>query len=192
MRVLLVAVTAVMALSTPALSQVAQPTTPIGDISGFSGDPNALPRVITGVASASGGDVIEARYARRNGTPGFDILVSKGGQLQSVRLEGSGGKLQQIDISARPTWMQNWAQRADVRIARAAKVPLETAVKTAEQSVGGPAVAAGIARGAANNETDVHAYNVLILTNDGRTRRVAIDASTGQVIEDPQALPSWP
>lgn len=192
MRVLLAAMTAVLAASGPALSQVSQPSNPLGDINDFSGDTNTLPSVITNVASATGGDVIEARFARRNGVGGYDVLISKGGQLDFIRLQGSGGQVQTIDLSSRPKWMLNWAQRADVRIATNAKVPLETAVRTAEQHEGGPAVAAGIARGAANNETDVHAYNVLIALRGGGTRRVAIDSATGLVISDPGALPSWP
>jgi uncharacterized membrane protein YkoI len=192
MRVLLLAMTGVLALCSPALGQVSQTTTPIGDISGFSGTQNTLPRIISNAASISGGDVIEARYANKNGVAGYDLVIAKGGQLNFVRLNGSGGQLQSIDVNSRPKWMLNWAQKADVKIATNAKVPLATAVRTAEQSVGGAAVAAGIARGAANNETAVHAYNVLILTKGGGTRRVAIDSATGQYIEDPEALPDWP
>jgi hypothetical protein len=192
MRALLLAVAGTLMIGAPALAQpVAQPISPIGDISGFSGDPNALPRVIQRVATASGGDVIEARFAQRNGKPGFDVLVSKGGMLDFLRLEREGGQVQEIDSASRPTWMLQSAQRRDVSIARKAKVPLETAVRTAEQSGGGAAVAAGLARGAASADTDVHAYNVLIVKN-GRTQRVAIDSSTGEYIQDPQSLPIWP
>jgi hypothetical protein len=191
MRVLLMAMTGVLVCN-PAVSQVAQPIAPIGDIGGFSGDRNTLPRVISSVAKASGGDVIGARYATRNGVGGFDVVISKDGQLDFIRLEGIGAQPRRIDLGSRPTWMLSWAQRAHVRIARAAKVPLETAVRTAEESERGPAVAAGIAQGVASYETDVYAYNVLIRSGDGPVRRVAIDSDNGQVICDPGALPDWP
>ena len=54
-----------------------------------------------------------------------------------------------------------------------------------------PAIAAGIARSAANPDTSVHAWNVLI-DNNGVAKRVAVDDATGQIIGDPQALAGWP
>jgi hypothetical protein len=192
MRVLPLALTGVLAVCSPAVSQVAQPAYPIGDTGGFSGDWNTLPRVISGVENASGGDVVAARYASRNGVGGFDILISKGGQLDFVRLERDGAQTRKIDMSSRPQWMLDWADRGNLRVAQGAKVPLAAAVLTAEEWEGGPALAAGIARGAANYRTDVHAYNILIRSDHGPMRRVAVDSDNGMVIDDPGALPDWP
>jgi uncharacterized membrane protein YkoI len=77
------------------------------------------------------------------------------------------------------------------RSAEQAQTPLAQAIRTAEQARNAPAVAAGIARGASNPGADVQAYNVLVDQN-GTVRRVSVDASTGQVIADPQALAGWP
>lgn len=185
---------AALTMATPVLAQpVSQPAGPIGDISGFRGGPNALPRVIERAQDMTGGFVVEARYSRRDGKGGYDVLVSKGGQLDSIRLERfDSGAVQTIQLNARPDWMLKWMQRADIRIVRHAKVPLDEAVRTAEQSAGGPAVAAGVARGDASAAVDVRAYNVLIDLPDGRMRRVAVDANSGQIIADPNALSDWP
>ncbi len=137
------------------------------------------------VEHMTGGKVIDARFDRRNGRPGFDVLAVKGGQLQFLRLARVDGALQVIGDEDRPTWMLNWSKRYDVNLARSAPVPLNQAILTAERSAGGAAVAAGLAPSSA---AALPAYNVLIGYPDGHTRRVAVDDNSGRVISNPGAV----
>ena len=94
-----------------------------------------------------------------------------------------------IAAASAPDWMLKWNQRADLKWDRRTEAPLAEAIRTAEQADNAPAVAAGIATSASNPDSDVHAYNI-ILDTGGATKRVAVDASTGQIISDPSALSS--
>lgn len=175
-----------LALAAGASAQpLSQPGHPIGDISGFRGGPQTLPGVVGRVEHMTGGKVIEARFSRRDGLPGFDVVAVKGGQLQYLRLGREDGALQVIRDTERPTWMLDWSRRFDVSVAKSAVVPLDDAILTAERQAGGSAVAAGLAR---DQEAALHAYNVLIDYPDGHTRRVAVDDNSGMVISNPGAI----
>lgn len=164
-----------------------QPSGPIGDIADFAGGRQTLPHVIEHVEHATGDRVIDARYSGRNGQDGFDVVAAKGGQLQYLRLATPDGALQVIRAADRPTWMLSPVHRDDLAFARAARVPLEQAVITAERASGAPAVAAGLAPATASLSS-MRAYNVLVDYPGGRTRRIAVDDDSGMVISDPGVL----
>lgn len=171
---------------------VSQPAGPVGDIAGFHGGPRTLTRAIDRAETLTGGVVVEARFSRRDGKAGFDMLAAKGRRLIALRLERlDDGAVQTIRANAEPDWMLKWTQRADIGVVRRARVPLDAAVRTAEAAGRGPAVAVGVARGDVGAGTGVKAYNVLIESPGGSTHRVAVDANTGLVISDPDALSGW-
>jgi uncharacterized membrane protein YkoI len=176
-------------ISPLALGQkVAQPAYEQDDISSFHGTADSLPSAIGKIEGTTGGKVIEIRFAGSNGMPGFHVVLAKGGQIQFMHLEAQSGKLTTIQESTVPVAMLKWRGKADVSFAEKAKVPLSAAIQTAQQADGNsPAIAAGIARSASNPDSDVHAYNVLIV-RDGNVQRRAVDSDTGQVIADPSAL----
>ena len=168
--------------------QVSQPSFTNQDISAFKGDNNTLVNAIAVIEQSTGGKVIDIRYSSTNGMPGYNIVLVKGAQVQFFHFEERSKHVVELDASSKPVYMLNWRGKADVRFAQTAQVSLSTAIQTAEQSQpGAPAMAAGIARSASNQESEVHAYNVL-LNRGGSVKRVAIDSATGQVIADPSAL----
>jgi uncharacterized membrane protein YkoI len=168
--------------------QVAQPAYEQGDISSFHGTADTLPSAIGKIEGATGGKVVEIRFAGSNGMPGFHVVVAKGGKVQFMHMEAQSGKLTTTQDNMVPVAMLKWRGQADVGFAEKAKVPLSTAIQTAEQGDNNaPAIAAGIARSASNPSSDVHAYNILIV-RDGTVRRRAVDSNTGEVIADPSTL----
>jgi uncharacterized membrane protein YkoI len=187
----------VLPLAGPALAQsVAQPDTVSGGLGAFHGDQSTLVHMLHAVEQSTGGKVIDIRFSDRGGSPGYRAVIwkakagTKGGDVQYVAIQAQSGQIVPIDTKNAPVWMLNWQGKADVHFARTASVSLEKAILTAEQAHNGaPAVAAGIARSASNPDSDVHAYTVLLAV-DGHAKSVAVDDSTGEVIEDPGALTS--
>lgn len=176
----------------PAVAQpVGQPPHPKADLTGFNGDPDALPSALQAIEASTGGQVVEIRYGNVGGTPGFDAAVVKGGQISFMRIATPTEGPVAIAASSLPVWSMNWQGRNLVRVARRAKAPLSAAIRTAEQVSGAPAVAAGVATSANNPDNDIHAYNVLVSAPDG-PRRIAIDSATGAHILNPGALEGWP
>jgi uncharacterized membrane protein YkoI len=165
------------------------PSYPAADIAAFHGNQKTLPSAIQKVQQTTGGKVIEIRFAVSNGAPGFHAVIAKGGQVQFAFLDHSSKKV--VAVNTGPDWALKWQQRTDLQLAESARIPLSQAITTAETSKSAPAVAAGIARSASNPTSSVHAYNVLV--KDGESvKRVAVDSLTGEIINDPQALESWP
>jgi hypothetical protein len=194
MRSFLLALAAAGALATaaPALSQsVALRAHPDLNLSGFSGDPKALPDAITAIESATGGRVVEIRYNNVGGAPGYDFVLARGSQISFNRVSKPGAGMVELTGDSKPAWMLKWPARKDVTLIKTAKVSLPDAIRTAESQMGGsPAVAAGMAESAAGANTDVKAYNVAIL-QDGEQRRVAVDSADGSVIANPSMLAAW-
>jgi uncharacterized membrane protein YkoI len=162
---------------------------PSTDVAAFHGNQKTLTHAIKKIEQSTGGKVIEIRFAVDHGTPGFHSVVAKGGEVEFAFLKQSSGKV--VPINTHPDWMLKWQQRTDVQLAESAPKSLSQAIQAAEKSKSAPALAAGMARSASSPTSDVHAYNVL-LDYKGSVKRVAVDSSTGEIIEDPQALETWP
>jgi uncharacterized membrane protein YkoI len=184
---------AVSLCASGALAQaVAQHSYDKADLSGWSGGPDTLVQMIHQTETTTGGRVLEIRYTSRDGAPGFRVVVAKGGHVNFIRVAAQGGDAVAISQSSVPDWMLKWRARADVAKAKQASVPLDQAIRTAEDAAGGAsAVAAGIATSASNPTSDVTAYNILV-DRDGDVHRIAVDDKTNQVIADPRALAMWP
>lgn len=179
------------ATAQPAAPPTSQPAHLNADLGGWTGGPDRLVRIINHIEQATGGRVLEVRYTDRDG-PGFRAVVDEHGRIAFLRYGADTGDGVQLTETSVPRWMLHWRDRQNVHLARNASVSLADAVRRAEQAEGrAPAVAAGLAPSATNSDTEVKAYNVLLL-RDGATRRIAIDDQTGQVIADPQALGGWP
>jgi hypothetical protein len=176
-------------LATGAMAQsVAQPSWTNSDLAAWNGTPQTLVRMIRDIRQTEGGRILEIRYTDKDGIPGFRAAIARNGQVDFIRVGAQGGdavELSQVDV---PDWMLRWKARADIRMDGRAHVSLAQAVQTAEEASGGaPAIAAGIAPSASNPESDVQAYNVLVLHN-GVVSRFAIDDRSGQIIADPRVL----
>lgn len=171
--------------------QVSQPSFTNDDISAFHGNNNTLVNAIAVIEQSTGGKVIDIRFSKANGMPGYNVVLVKAAQVQFFHFEEGSKHVVELDASSKPIYMLNWRGKSDVHFAQQAQVPLSAAIQTAEQSQpGAPAMAAGIARSASNPDSDVHAYNVL-LNRAGSVKRIAVDSATGQVISDPSMLSSY-
>jgi hypothetical protein len=171
---------------------LAQPGMLGSDVAGFSGTDQSLVQALDMFQRLSGGRVIEIRYAPSGGQPGYSAVVAKGDRIEYYSLLDPESRLVTIDEHSLPDWMLSWRQSRELHFGETAPVRLATAIGTAErEDHGAPAIAAGIARSAADPLSDIHAYNVLV-DDAGTERRVAVDDATGKVITDPQAFESWP
>ena len=170
---------------------VAQSSYMKADFTSFKGTNDTLVNTIANVEKITGGRVLEMRFTNKGGAPGFHAVVAKGKEVVFLKVSVEGRKTLEISGADKPDWMLKWPATMQLAAAMSAKVPLADAIRTAEQNGSGPAVAAGIATSAANPNSDVKAYNVLLLQG-GDVTRVAVDNSTGQVISDPSALSGWP
>jgi uncharacterized membrane protein YkoI len=169
------------------VSQV--PNYPAADIAAFHGNQQTLTSAIQKVQQTMGGKVVEIRFSVSDGAPGYHTVVAKGGQVQLAFLDHSSKKV--VTVNTHPDWALKWQQRTDVQLAESARISLSQAITAAQMSKSAPAIAAGIARSASNPTSDIHAYNVL-LDDGGSVKRVAVDSSTGEIIEDPASLEAWP
>lgn len=160
------------------------------DVTGFSGDANSLAGSVANIESAMGGRVAAIAYNNVAGTPGYGVILSQGPNVRFMRLDKPTGQAVDISQASIPTWMLTWRNQRRAAAVEAARVPLATAIRTAEASErGAPAVVAGIARSASNPLSDVHAYMVGVLRN-GELHPVAVDSASGAVIENSEAL-TW-
>jgi len=160
------------------------------DVTGFSGEPKVLPDAVSNIESLNRGRVAAIAYNNVSRTPGYGvIIVAKGGsEVTFWRLDKPTGQSVALTGASVPSWMLTWRHQKRAAIVAGARVSLADAIRTAEASQGGaPAVVAGIARSAANPDSDVHAYMVGIL-KDGKLLPVAVNSQTGSPIENPSAL----
>jgi hypothetical protein len=159
------------------------------DVTGFNGDPSILPDAVSNIESLNRGRVAAIAYNNVAGTPGYGvIMVAKGSDPRFWRLDKPAGQSVELTGASVPSWMLTWRNQKRAAIVAGARVSLADAIRTAEASQGGaPAVVAGIARSAANPDSDVHAYMIGIL-KDGQLHPVAVDSYSGHRIENPSAL----
>jgi uncharacterized membrane protein YkoI len=188
-----VAAAGLLALSSAPVSAapIGQPDYFRGDLTAFHGDSQSLLNALRTFHQTNRGRVLEIRFTDQGGVPGYRLVVQQGRTLMFERLDEGGAAPVVLQTNSEPDWMLGWQSRANIRFDRRAKISLADAIRTAERANGGaPAVAAGIATNAGSAFNDVHAFNVLLKNGDMTTKRVAVDASNGEIIVDPQALSS--
>ena len=158
------------------------------DVTGFSGDPNILPDLVTQIEARNGGRVAAIAFSNVAGAPGYAAIVLNGSDVRFWRLDKPTAEAVELTGASIPSWMLSWRNQRRAEAVKDAKISLADAIRTAEASKrGAPAVVAGIARSASNPTSDVQAYTVGILKN-GRLERVAVDSQSGRPIENPEAL----
>jgi uncharacterized membrane protein YkoI len=194
MRALLLALAATGSLlaAAPALSQtVGMSATPHLNLTGFNGNADTLPKVVSAIEHVSGGRVAEIRFDNIGGAPGYDVVLVQGDHVRFQRYNQLGTHPVAFSEAKLPKWMLDWRAQRNAQLVSDATVPLPDAIRTAEASMNNsPAVAAGISHGAASASTRVHAYNVAVLRN-GTQQRVGVNSRTGRIISNPQTLPRW-
>lgn len=178
-----------LAAATPSLAQTLKVNQNLSiDVTGFSGDPNILPDLVTHIEALNGGRVAAIAFHNVAGAPGYAAIVLKDSDVRFWRLDSPTSDTVELTGASVPSWMLNWRNQRRAAAVKDAKVSLAEAIRTAEASQqGAPAVVAGIARSASNPTSDVQAYMVGIL-KDGRLKRVAVNSQSGSPIQNPEAL----
>jgi hypothetical protein len=187
-RTILIAFAAAAAVAGPALAQdVSMRSHPDLNLTGFSGDQNALPDAVTAIEASTGGRVVSISYDNQQGAPGFNVVLARGQRISFERYSVPPTGEAVMTSSSEPDQSLKWTDRLAVQDVLNAQVPLADAIRTAEARRGEPAVAAGLDPDSTQPTDDVKAYNVVVVQG-GAERRIAIDAETDQVIADPAAM----
>jgi hypothetical protein len=141
----------------------------------------SLAKAVAALEAATGGKVLEIR---------FESVVAKSDEVIYMAIDPVTQDVTKIDIKELPAWMLDWKLTAYVKSIEKATVPLAKAITETEAMAGAPAIGAGLAK-PLTGANEVLAYNVELLAH-GKRERVAIDATTGAKIANPEEIyVSW-
>jgi uncharacterized membrane protein YkoI len=146
----------------------------------------ALAHAADAFQEETGGKVLEIRLADTAGAADFEAAVLKNGGVLYMRIASPDEHVTEIDVKNLPPWLLNYHLEAYARSAVRAQVPIQEAIAKAEKHNDAPAIDAGIAK-PLGGDNAVLAYFVETL-NGSRREDLAIDATTGVFIENPQSL----
>jgi uncharacterized membrane protein YkoI len=150
----------------------------------------SLSKAVDALEAATGGKVLEIRFVDEKGHERFESVVAKPDQVIYMAVDPVAENVTEIAIKELPAWMLNWKLTEYVSSIEKATVPLAKAITKAEAMVGAPAIGAGLAK-PLSGANQVLAYNVELLKG-GKRRLIAIDATSGAKIANPEALyESW-
>jgi uncharacterized membrane protein YkoI len=150
----------------------------------------SLAKAVAALEAATGGKVLEIRFVDEVGHERFESVVAKSDEVIYMAIDPVTEDVTKIDIKELPAWMLNWKLTAYVKSIEKATVPLAKAITEAEAMAGAPAIGAGLAK-PLTGANQVLAYNVELLAH-GKRERVAIDATTGAKVANPEELyVSW-
>jgi hypothetical protein len=150
----------------------------------------SLAKAVRALEASTGGKVLEIRFVDEVGHERFESVVAKPNAIIYMAVNPVNEDVTEIAIKELPAWMLNWKLTEYVRSIEKAKVPLAKAIADAEAMARAPAIGAGLAK-PLSGMNQVLAYNIEVLT-DGKRRRMAIDATNGAKIANPEELyESW-
>jgi uncharacterized membrane protein YkoI len=153
------------------------------DYSGVTSD--TLSRAVEAIEKDTGGRVLEIRLLHTNPIA-YAAVIAKGQELANVSVTPINPHVVALSAQETPQWMLDWQLRADMHDIHKTTLSSADAIRAAERATGAPAIDAGLAK-PLSADNAVLAYNIEVL-KDGVPHRVAIDARTGQQIEDPEAV----
>jgi uncharacterized membrane protein YkoI len=171
------------ALAAPQLLEHREPMSAMGNLAPSSA---SLPTAISTIEAKTGGKVMDIRFADAGGAPVYEAIVVTPDKVGLARLDTETGVLSGFDHDQVSDQSFDRDHQRDLSSFAKATTPLSTAIETAEQFAGTPAVNAGLAA-PLTPDNDVLAYNIEVVKN-GRVEQIAVDATTDQVIADPSAL----
>jgi hypothetical protein len=146
----------------------------------------SLSKAVDALEAATGGKVLEIRFVDETGHERFESVVATPDAVVYMAVDPVNEAVTKIAVKKLPAWMLNWKMTEYVRSLEKANVSLSKAVAKAEALAGAPAIGAGLAK-PLSGTNQVLAYNVELLRN-GKRERVAIDATSGAKIANPEAL----
>jgi uncharacterized membrane protein YkoI len=166
---------------TGAAVQTEAAQTEAADMSGPS-----LAKAVDALEAATGGKVLEIRFVDEKGHERFESVVAKPDGVIYMAVNPVSEDVTEIAIKKLPAWMLNWKLTEYVKSIEKANLPLSKVVAQAEAQAKAPAIGAGLAR-PLSGANQVLAYNVELL-KDGKRERIAIDATSGAKIANPDEL----
>jgi hypothetical protein len=151
----------------------------------------SLTKAVGALEDSTGGKVLEIRFVDEVGHEHFESVVAKPDEVIYMAVNPVNENVTKIAIKELPASMLNWKLTQYVRSIEKANVPLTKAVADAESLAQAPAIGAGLAK-PLTGANQVLAYNIELLLADGKRKRVAIDATSGAKIANPEELyESW-
>jgi uncharacterized membrane protein YkoI len=160
----------------------------IGFLQGRAADitDTSLTKAVAALEDATGGKVLEIRFVDEVGHERFESVVAKPEEVIYMAVNLLNEDVTKIAIKQVPAWMLDWKLTAYVKSIEKASVPLTKAIAQAEAMARAPAIGAGLAK-PLSGTNQVLAYNIELLAHGKRTR-IAIDATTGLKIANPDEL----
>jgi uncharacterized membrane protein YkoI len=151
---------------------------------------SSLAKAVGALEASTGGKVLEIRFVDEVGHERFESVVAKRNAIIYMSVNPVNEDVTEIAIKELPAWMLDWKLTGYVKSIGKANVPLTKAIADAEAMARAPAIGAGLAK-PLSGTNQVLAYNIELLT-DGKRQRIAIDATNGAKIANPEALyESW-
>jgi uncharacterized membrane protein YkoI len=170
-------------LAAPKLLEHSEPMSAMGNLSPSSA---SLPTAIATIEAKTGGKVMNIRFLDAGGASVYEAVVLTSDKVGLARLDSQTGVVSGFDHEQVSDQSYDRKHQGDLNSFAKATTPLSTAIETAEQFSGTPAINAGLAT-PLTPDNDVLAYNIEVV-KDGRAEEIAVDAITDQVIADPGAL----
>jgi hypothetical protein len=147
----------------------------------------SLTKAVGALEDSTGGKVLEIRFVDEVGHEHFESVVAEPDKVIYMAVNPVNEDVTKIAIKELPVWMLNWKLTQYVRSIEKANVPLTKAVADAESLAQAPAIGAGLAK-PLTGTNQVLAYNIELRLADGKRKRVAIDATSGAKIANPEEL----
>jgi uncharacterized membrane protein YkoI len=172
----LLLVLASLVAQAPSMARDEQSVVPMG----------ALAHAAAALEQSTGGKVLEVRLANEAGPPAFEAAIATKGAVLYMRIESPRDDITRIKAADLPNWLLNYHMEAYMRSITKAQVPLDAAIRKAEERDNAPAIDAGLAKPLSGTNA-VLAY--FVETMKGSTRHdSAVDATTGAFIANPDEL----
>jgi uncharacterized membrane protein YkoI len=170
-------------LAAPQLLEHYEPLSAMGNLAPTS---SSLPTAISTIEAKTGGKVMDIRFVDAGGAAVYEAVVVTPDKVGLARLDARTGDLSGFDHDQVSDQSFDWEHQRDLKSFAKATISLSAAIETAEQIAGTPAVNAGLAK-PLTTSNDVLAYNIEVVRY-GRVERIAVDATTDEIIADPNAL----
>jgi uncharacterized membrane protein YkoI len=135
----------------------------------------SLPQVIAAAKNQGGGKLLDVSFDVLNGKPIFKVKTYQNNEVWEVAIDAHSGQFVDYGTTT-PVSQLDDEDRAELAGLQQATVTLAQAVDTAEKSVGGKAMSAGL------EETNGKvAYEITVVLKTGSARRAIVDPKTGQL-----------
>ena len=160
----------------PIAQQEAAPQLPNRDqIELFRQAQISLPQVIAAAKNRGAGKLLDVSFDVSNGKPVYQVKTYQNNEVWEVAVDAQSGHFVDYGTTTPESQLDD-EDRAELAGLQQATVTLAQAVDTAEKSIGGKAMSAGL------EETNGKiAYEITVVLKTGAAKQVIVDPTTGQL-----------